>query len=40
MLLVDGLLADAESIGDLLPRPTELAGSFDLQALETIRQLA
>src|SRR5690349_2589833 len=38
MLLVDGLLADAERVGDLLPRPALGAGVADLERLERLGQ--
>src|SRR3982751_6276306 len=36
MLLVDGLFADAEGVGDLLPRPALGAGVADLERLERL----
>jgi len=40
VLLVDGLPADAESVGDLLPRPAALSGVVDLEHLEPLGEVA
>ena len=38
VLLVHGLLADAEGVGDLLPRPPLATGVLDLELLERLEQ--
>ena len=38
VLLVNGLLADAERVGDLLPRPALGSGVADVQGLELVEQ--
>ena len=38
MLAVDGLLGDAERVGDLLPGPALGAGVADVQGLELVEQ--
>ena len=40
MLLVDRLPADAEAVGDLLPRPSAPPGVVDLKHFEPLDQIA
>jgi hypothetical protein len=40
MLPVNGLLGDAETLGDVLPRPTSLTGRGNLFGLELLGQSA
>jgi hypothetical protein len=39
MLVVHGLLSDAQSTGDIPPRPAQLAGTPHLKVLQNLHQL-